>query len=42
MILHKGRQFLIIHTAMGKNVGQQPFKKVTGQDIEFYAKVRLN
>jgi hypothetical protein len=26
MILHKDRQFVIIHTARGKNVGNQPFK----------------
>jgi hypothetical protein len=35
MILHKDRQFLIIYTARGKNVGHQPFKKVIGQNIEF-------
>jgi hypothetical protein len=42
IILHKDRQFLKIHTAKGKNVGHQPFKKVIFQNIEFYAKFRLN
>jgi hypothetical protein len=35
MILPKDRQFLLIHTARGKNVGNRPFKKVIGQNIEF-------
>jgi hypothetical protein len=39
MTLHKDRQFLIINTARGKNVGHQPFKKVTGQNIEFLCKI---
>jgi hypothetical protein len=34
MILHKDKQFLIIHTARGENVGHQPFKKVIGLNIE--------
>jgi hypothetical protein len=39
MILHKDRQFLIIHIARGKNVAHQPFKKVIGQNIEFLGKI---
>jgi hypothetical protein len=39
MILHKDRQFIILHTARGKNVGHQPFKKVTDQNIEFLCKI---
>jgi hypothetical protein len=42
MFLHKDRQFLIIHTARGKIVGHQPFKKVIGQILNFYAKFQLN
>jgi hypothetical protein len=39
MILHKDRQFCIIHTARGKIVGHQPFKKLNGQNIEFLCKI---
>jgi hypothetical protein len=39
MILHKDRQFLIIHIVKGKNVGRLPFKKVIGQNIEFLCKI---
>jgi hypothetical protein len=39
MILHKDRQFLIIHIAKGQNVGHQPFKKVIGENIEFLCRI---
>jgi hypothetical protein len=39
MILHKDMQFLIIHSARGKNVGHQPSKKVIGQNIEVLCKI---
>jgi hypothetical protein len=39
MILHKDRQFLIIHIAKGKNIDHLPFKKVIGQNIEFLCKI---
>jgi hypothetical protein len=39
MILHKDGQFLIIHSARGKIVGHQPFKKVIGQNIEFLCNI---
>jgi hypothetical protein len=39
MILHKDRQFLIIHAARGENEGHQSFKKVIGQNIEFSCKI---
>jgi hypothetical protein len=37
MILPKDNQLLVIYTAR-KNVGHQPFKKVIGQNFEFYTK----
>ena len=39
MILNEDRQFLLIHTARGENVGHQPLKKVIGQNIEFLSKI---
>jgi hypothetical protein len=42
MILPKDSQHVIIYTVREKKVGHHPFKKVIGQNIEFYAKFWLN